>query len=35
MKHYIGCDAYKKYSVFADISEVGEIIAAQRVEHNR
>jgi len=35
MKHYIGCDAHKKYSVFAGISEAGEIIPAQRVEHDR
>ena len=35
MKHYIGCDAHKKYSVFAGINEAGEIIPAQRVEHDR
>lgn len=35
MKHYIGCDAHKKYSVFAGISEGGEIIPPQRVEHDR
>jgi len=35
MKHYIGCDAHKKYSVFAGISEAGEVIEAQRVEHDR
>jgi len=35
MEYYIGCDAHKKYSVFAGISEAGEIIPAQRVEHNR
>jgi len=35
MKHYIGCDAHKKYSVFAGIGEAGEIIPAQRVEHDR
>ena len=35
MKHYIGCDAHKKYSVFAGISEAGEIIPARRVEHDR
>jgi transposase len=34
MKHYIGCDAHKKYSVFVGISEAGEIIPAQRVEHD-
>ena len=35
MKYYIGCDAHKKYSVFAGVSEAGEIIPAQRVEHDR
>ncbi len=35
MKHYIGCDAHKKYSVFAGISEAGEVIQAKRVEHDR
>jgi transposase len=35
MKYYIGCDAHKKYSVFAGISEAGEIIPAQRVDHDR
>jgi hypothetical protein len=35
MKHYIGCDARKKNSVFAGISEAGEIIPAQRVEHDK
>lgn len=35
MEYYIGCDAHKKYSVFTGISEAGEIIPAQRVEHNR
>ena len=35
MEYYIGCDAHKKYSVFAGISEAGEIIPAQRVEHDR
>lgn len=35
MKHYIGCDAHKKYSVFTGISEAGEITAAKRVEHCR
>ena len=35
MRYYIGCDAHKKYSVFAGISEAGEIIPAQRVEHDR
>jgi|GEM_PF-2742728 len=35
MKYYIGCDAHKKYSVFAGIGEAGEIVPAQRVEHDR
>lgn len=35
MEYYIGCDAHKKYSVFVGISEAGEIIPAQRVEHDR
>lgn len=34
MKHYIGYDARKKYSVFVSISEAGEIIPAQRVGHD-
>ena len=35
MKHYTGCDAHKKYSVFTTISEAGEIFPAKRVEHDR
>jgi len=35
MRYYIGCDAHKKYSVFAGISEAGEVIPAQRVDHDR
>ncbi len=35
MKHYIGCDAHKKYSVFSGLSEAGEIIPAKRVGHDR
>jgi len=35
MKHYIECDAHKKYSVFARISEAGELMPAKRVEHDR
>ena len=35
MKHYIGCDAHKKYSVFVGINEAGEIMPAQRVEHDQ
>jgi len=35
MKHYIGCDAHKKYSVFTGISEEGEILPTKRVEHKK
>jgi len=35
MEYYIGCDAHKTYSVFAGISEAGEVIDAKRVEHDR
>lgn len=35
MKHYIGCDAHKKYSVFTGIGEDGEIMPARRVEHDK
>ena len=35
MKHYIGCDAHKKYSVFAGVTEDGEVMPAKRVEHDR
>lgn len=35
MRHYIGCDAHKKYSVFGGISEAGEIMPTRRVEHDR
>lgn len=35
MRHYIGCDAHKKYSVFVSASEGGEIGPVQRVEHDR
>lgn len=35
MRYYIGCDAHKKYSVFAGISEAGEVIKGGRVEHDR
>jgi transposase len=35
MKYYIGCDAHKKYSILAGISESGEIIKASRVDHDR
>lgn len=35
MEYYIGCDAHKKYSVFAGISEAGERIPVKRVEHDK
>ena len=35
MKYYIGCDAHKKYSVFAGITEAGEVMETKRVEHER
>jgi transposase len=35
MKHYIGCDAHKKYSVFVTINEKGQSSSAERVEHDR
>jgi transposase len=35
MTYYIGCDAHKKYSVFAGISDTGEVLAARRVDHKR
>jgi len=35
MKYYIGCDAHKKYSVFAGITEAGEVMQSKRVEHDR
>ncbi len=35
MKHYIGCDAHKKYSVFTSIDETGRFGVARRVEHDR
>jgi transposase len=35
MKYYIGCDAHKKYSVFSGLSEAGDIIPAQKVEHEK
>jgi hypothetical protein len=35
MKHFIACDAHKRYLVFVGISETADIIPAQRVEHDR
>lgn len=35
MEHYIGCDAHKKYSVFAGLNEAGEVMESKRVEHDR
>jgi len=35
MKHYIGCDAHKKYSVFAAVDEGGHVTFAKKVEHDR
>lgn len=35
MEHYIGCDAHKKYSVFAAVNEEGRVSPARRVEHDR
>lgn len=35
MKHYTGCDAHKKYSVFTSIDETGKFGVAKRVEHDR
>ena len=35
MKSFLGCDAHKKYSVFASINEAGQKGAHVRVENNR
>lgn len=35
MKHYIGCDAHKKYFVFMAIDESGKVNPPKRVEHDR
>ncbi len=35
MKHYIGDDAHKKYSVFASMDEAGKYSGVRRVEHDR
>ncbi len=35
MMQFIGCDAYKKYSVFVAVDEQGRASRAQRVGHDR
>ncbi len=35
MKHYIGCDAHKKYSVFVTINDRGQSGSAERINHER
>jgi transposase len=35
MRHFIGCDAHKKYSVFVALDEKGSEKPAVRVQHNR
>jgi transposase len=35
MKHYIGCDVHKKYSVFATLDERGDRSQPVRVDHER
>ena len=35
MRHFIGCDAHKKYSVFVAIDETGNVKPAVRVNHDR
>jgi hypothetical protein len=35
MKHFIGCDAHKKYSLFVIVDEAGEAKPAVRVNHDR
>lgn len=35
MKHYLGCDAHKKYSVFVAIDESGKTSRPVRVDHQR
>ena len=34
MEHFIGCDAHKKFSVFASINEKGEYGSTFRVGHD-
>lgn len=35
MRHFIGCDAHKKYSVFVAVDEEGNVKPAVRVGHDR
>ena len=35
MRHFIGCDAHKKYSLFVAVDEAGETKPAVRVNHDR
>jgi transposase len=35
LKHYIGCDAHQKYSVFVTVDETGRVGQAVRVENDR
>jgi hypothetical protein len=35
MRHLIGCDAHKKYSVFVALDEAGNVKPAVRVNHDR
>ena len=35
MKHYIGCDAHKKYSVFRVVNEKGQLGSPERVGHDK
>ena len=35
MRHFIGCDAHKRYSVFVAVDEAGHVKPAVRVNHDR
>src|SRR5262250_2039755 len=35
MRHFIGCDAHKKYSLFVAVDEAGQTKPAVRVNHDR
>jgi hypothetical protein len=35
MRHFIGCDAHKKYSLFVAVDETGDRKPAVRVNHDR
>jgi transposase len=35
MKHYIGCDAHKKYSIFVTLNENGKASSTERVQHDK